>query len=86
MKRILLISLLFISISSFGQDVKARLDTLNGRVTLTDEMGVKYEVFRSENGYSSIIKEGKQVKIFRREKAVKPRASELSISKTNSNE
>lgn len=77
MKYILIICIIF-SIPASAQTGKPKLDTLQNRqVIFTDETGVKYEVFRSANGYSSIIKEGKLVKLFRREKAFKTGASEF---------
>ena len=72
MKKLLLISLLFISISTMAQRLAPRLDTLNGKVIFTDENGIKYDVFKSAGGKSCIIKDGIQIALFRREPKVKP--------------
>ena len=84
MKCFLILSILFLSLSASAQkekEVKPRLDTLiTGKVLFTDEKGIQYETFRSDNGYTSIIKNGKQIKLFRREPKRMPGAAEFAKS------
>jgi len=62
MKKILLISLLSISISGICQKFSPRLDTLNAKVVFMDEEGVFYETFKTAGGKLSFIKNGKEKK------------------------
>ena len=81
MKKLLTIIPLLFSLSMIGQRLAPRLDTtITGKVIFTDEKGIQYDVFRSDGGKSSIIKNGKQIALFRREPKVKLGASEFAKS------
>ena len=61
-----LIALMLLNVA-FAQ-TKPRLDTIAGVVTLTDKDGITYNVCRENGGKSYIVKDGKKIFIFRREK------------------
>jgi hypothetical protein len=83
MKKLSVLTAILFSLSAAAQkqEVKPQLDTLiTGKVIFTDEKGVKYDVFRSNNGYSSIIINGKQRRIMQKETPLKPGAAEFAKS------
>jgi hypothetical protein len=84
MKSLLLLPLFFAlnAAAQKKEKVTPRFDTLAAhKVIFTDEWGIKYETFRSQNGYTSIVKDGKQRRLIQDEKPLKPGAEEFATIK-----
>jgi hypothetical protein len=80
MKKLMLLLVVFFSLSASAQ-YPPRLDTLkSGQIIFTDENGLKYETFISDGGKRCIIKDNKQIALFKREPKRFPKISDIAKS------